>query len=106
MSSRWWGNADVISSFWFNTTCRTLIHELSHNLSNTTNELFDITTQHVFGEEAIRAVFVLGNGKTISVFSRPSKATSNGTKKSTKDIKKGQKQHPRQVTITTNNKDN
>jgi hypothetical protein len=37
-------DADVISIFWFDTTCQTLLHELNRNQPNTTKELPDITT--------------------------------------------------------------
>jgi hypothetical protein len=38
------GDADVISTFWSNTSCRTLVHELGRDHLKTMKELLDITT--------------------------------------------------------------
>jgi hypothetical protein len=55
------GDIDVILAFWSGTSCRTLVHELGRNQPNTTKDLLDISTQHAAGEEAVGAIFVLGN---------------------------------------------
>jgi hypothetical protein len=41
------------------------VHELGRDHSKTKKQLFDIATQHTSGEEAVRAVFVQGDGKMI-----------------------------------------
>jgi hypothetical protein len=51
--------------FWFDTTCQILVHELGCDQPNPTKELLGIATYHTFGEEAVGAIFVLGNGKTV-----------------------------------------
>jgi hypothetical protein len=43
------------------------VHELDHDQPKTTKELLDIATHHAFGEEAIGAVFIQGNGETLTV---------------------------------------
>jgi hypothetical protein len=52
-------DVDVISAFWDGTTCHSLVHELSREQPKTTKELLDILTQHVSGEEVVRAAFTL-----------------------------------------------
>ncbi len=54
-------DADVISAFWNGTTCRTLVHELSHEQRKTTKELLNIATRHAYGEDAVGATFFIGN---------------------------------------------
>jgi hypothetical protein len=55
-------------------------------------ELLDIATRRISGEEAVGAVFILGDGKTAPSASwgggALSKTTSKGTKKGGKDNKK------------------
>jgi hypothetical protein len=86
-------DANVISAFWSGTTYWTLVHELSHDWPNTTKGLFDIATRHVSGEEGVRAVFVLGDGKMVHSRSRvaPSKATCKGARKGDKGGKNGKR---------------
>jgi hypothetical protein len=64
------GDADVISAFWFSTSCRTLVHELSRDQPKTTKELLHMSTLHATIEEAVGAVFIQGNGKTVPGCSR------------------------------------
>jgi hypothetical protein len=64
------GDADVISTFWFSTSCRILVHELGRDKLNTTKELLYIATRHASGDEAVGVVFVLGNGKMVLDSSR------------------------------------
>jgi hypothetical protein len=67
-------DTDIISAFWFGSSYRTLVHKLGSDQSKTTKELLDITTQHAFGEEAVGAVLVQSDGKTVpssSVGHRP-----------------------------------
>jgi hypothetical protein len=59
------GDTDVISTFWSGTTYQTFVHKLSYDQLKTTNELLDIATYHTFGEEAVEAVFVQGDGKMV-----------------------------------------
>jgi hypothetical protein len=59
------GNADVTSTFWSGTSCQTLVDELSRDQPKTTKELLDMSILHASGEEAVRTVFVQGNGKTV-----------------------------------------
>jgi hypothetical protein len=96
-------DADVISPFWSDTSYRTLVHELGRDHPKTTKELFDITTQHASGEEAIRAVFIQGNGKAVPVDSQgsPRKTASKGAKRSTKGSKRGPKWRPQWIAVTT-----
>jgi hypothetical protein len=46
-------------------TCRTLVHKLGCDQPKTTKELLDIAIHYPSGEEAIRVVFILGDGKTV-----------------------------------------
>jgi hypothetical protein len=39
--------------------CHYLVHELGHKQPKTTMELLNIATQHVSGDEAVRAAFTL-----------------------------------------------
>jgi hypothetical protein len=89
-------DVDVISTFWDGMTCHTLVHELGCEQPKTTKELLDIITWHTFGEEAVRAAFILGNAKAVisGGWATPSKATTKGVKKGTKGGKKGQKRRP------------
>jgi hypothetical protein len=41
------------------------VHELGRDQPKTTKELLDITTRHASGEEAVRAVFIQGDGKAV-----------------------------------------
>jgi hypothetical protein len=41
------------------------VHELSRDQPKTTKELLDTTTWHASGEEAVRAIFVQGDGKMV-----------------------------------------
>jgi hypothetical protein len=63
---------------------------LNDIIKYTTQELLDIATQHPPGEEAARAVFILGSEKTPPDSNRvtPPKATGKGTKKGAKGGKK------------------
>jgi hypothetical protein len=56
-------DTDVILTFWDDTMCQTLVHELDHEQPKTTKELHNTATQHASGEEAVEAAFVLGNVK-------------------------------------------
>jgi hypothetical protein len=56
-------NTNIISAFWSDTTCCTLIHELGWDQLSTTKELVDITTRHASGEEVVGSAFILGNSK-------------------------------------------
>jgi hypothetical protein len=59
-------------------TCRSLVHELSHEQPKTTKELLDIATRHASGEEAIEAAFTLANAGTTTDSGRatPDKTTA------------------------------
>ena len=48
---------DVIGAFLSETTYESLIHKLGCLKPRTTRDLLDVTTNHAFGEEAVRAVF-------------------------------------------------
>jgi hypothetical protein len=80
-------------------TCRTPIHELSHDQQKTTKELLDITTRYTSSEEAVGVTFILGNAKIVASNSRaaPSKAAIKSARKGTKGGRKGQKWHPQRV---------
>jgi hypothetical protein len=41
------------------------VHELSRDQPKTTKEVLDMSILHASSEEAVRAVFVHGNGKTV-----------------------------------------
>jgi hypothetical protein len=47
-----------------------MVHELDRDQPKTTKELVDITTRHASGEEAVRAIFVQGDGKVAPSSSR------------------------------------
>jgi hypothetical protein len=59
-------------------------------------ELLDITSRHTSSEEAVRAVFIQGDGKEAPSGGRgaPPKATNKGKKRGTKSDKRGLKQQP------------
>jgi hypothetical protein len=90
------GDTNVISAFWSSTTYQTLVHKLDRDQPKATKELHDIATRHASGEEAVGAIFVEGDGKTVPSSSQraPSKATGKGAKKGAKDGKKGAKAAP------------
>jgi hypothetical protein len=76
--------------------CHTLVHELGRKQVKTSKELLDIATRHAFGEEVVRATFVLGNvrvaangGQTV-----PTKATVKSARKGVKGGKKEQSDDP------------
>jgi hypothetical protein len=46
------------------------VHKLGHDEVETTKELLDITTRHTPSEEAVGAIFVLGDGKMVPCSSR------------------------------------
>ena len=50
-------DVDVISAFLSGTTCESLIHKIGCLKPHTTRDQLDVTTNHAFGEEAVRAVF-------------------------------------------------
>ena len=56
-------DTDVISAFLSGTTCESLIHKLGCLKPRTTRDLLDVTTNHAFSEEAVRAVFNRGQDK-------------------------------------------
>jgi hypothetical protein len=64
------GDTDVMSAFWSDMSCHTLIHELGCDQSKITKELFDIATRHTSGKEAVRAIFLYGDGTTVPGGSR------------------------------------
>jgi hypothetical protein len=76
-------NADVISMFWDDMTCRILVHELGREQPKTTKELVSIATRHTSSEEAVEATFILGNTEAAASSGRaiPTKATNKGGKK-------------------------
>jgi hypothetical protein len=83
------------------------VHELGRDQPKTTKELLDITTRHASGEEAVRAVFIQGDGKAVhggSWWALP-KAVGKGVRRSAKGNKRGPKRCPQQVTITTSYND-
>jgi hypothetical protein len=73
-----------MSAFWSDMSYRTLIHELGCDQSKITKELFDNATRHTSGKEAVRAIFLYGDGTTVPGGSRgggaPPKSTGKGTK--------------------------
>jgi hypothetical protein len=79
------------------------VHKLDHDQPKTTKQLLDIATRHTSGEEVIGAVFVQGDGKTITGGGRgaPPKAADKGAKKGSKGNKRGQKRCPQRVAVTT-----
>jgi hypothetical protein len=60
------------------------VHELNHDQLKTMKEMLEITTWHASGKEAVRAVFVQGDGKMAPTHSRgaPPKSIGKGTKRS------------------------
>jgi hypothetical protein len=84
-----------------------LVHELDRDQSNDTKELLAIATRHASGEEAVGAIFILADVKTVPGGSRatPSKATDKSIKKGVKGSKKEEKWCPRQVVVTTSGND-
>jgi hypothetical protein len=50
-------DSDVIMAFLSGTTCKELVRELGRNTPTTANELMDIITNYVTGEEAVGAIF-------------------------------------------------
>jgi hypothetical protein len=69
--------------------------------------LLDIATWHASDEEAVGAVFVLGDGKMARSGHRaaPLKATAKGARKGAKGGKKRQKRRPRWVAVATSDND-
>jgi hypothetical protein len=59
------GDTDIISTFWFNNSYQTLVHEFGHHQPKTMKELLDIATRHASGEKVAGAVFIQDNGKTL-----------------------------------------
>jgi hypothetical protein len=53
-------DANIVSAFLTGTTCKSLVHKLDCRKPRITRELLDITMNHASGEEAVRAVFVVG----------------------------------------------
>jgi hypothetical protein len=86
-------DASVISAFWSDTNCQTLVHELGHDQPKTTKELLNIATRHAFGEEAVRAIFIQSSGKAApnGDWGAPPKATDKGTKRGAISDKRGPK---------------
>jgi hypothetical protein len=82
-----------------------LVHELDYKQSKTTKELLNIVTWHASDEEAVGAVFILGNmgGAANGGQAVPTKATVKGTRKGAKGGKKGQKRRHRRVAIVASN---
>lgn len=56
-------DADIIRVFLSGTTCESLVHKLGLKGPRTNKELLDIATSHTLGEEAVKAIFDLSNGK-------------------------------------------
>jgi hypothetical protein len=79
------------------------VHELDRDQTKITKELLDIATRHASSEEAVRTVFIQGDGKMVPSGSRgaPPKATGKCDKRSAKGSKKGQKRRPLWVRVTT-----
>jgi hypothetical protein len=79
------------------------VHELDRDQTKITKELLDIATRHASSEEAVRTVFIQGDGKMVPGGSRgaPPKATGKCDKRSAKGSKKGQKRRPLWVRVTT-----
>jgi hypothetical protein len=50
-------DSDVIMAFLSGTTCKDLVRELGSNTPATANELMDIITNYVAGEEVVGAIF-------------------------------------------------
>jgi hypothetical protein len=94
-------DADIISTFWDGTICRTLVHELGHEQPKTTKELVDIATRHTSGEKVVGAAFVLGNAEAAANgdWAVPTKATIKGARKGAKGGKKGKKRWPHRIAI-------
>jgi hypothetical protein len=92
-------DADFISTFWYGTTCHSLVHELDCEQPRTTKELIDIATQHTSGEVAVGATFTLVNAGTTASGGRAAviKTTVKRTKKSAKGGEKGQKCQPHRL---------
>jgi hypothetical protein len=84
-------DVDVISAFWSDTNCQTLVHELRHDQPKITNELLDIATRHASGDEVAGAIFVQSSGKAAPDGSRgvPPKTNNKGTKRAPKEKKGG-----------------
>jgi hypothetical protein len=76
-------DVDIISTFWDDMICRTLVQELGHEQPTTTKELLGIAIRHTSGEEAVGTAFVLGNAKAATNSGRaaPSVATTKGARK-------------------------
>jgi hypothetical protein len=96
---------DVISAFWDGTMCCSLVHKLGHKQPKTAKKLLDIGTQHASGVQAIGAAFTLAEVVVAASGgpTTPPNITIRGTKKGAKGGKKGQKCHPRRVTVMANN---
>jgi hypothetical protein len=98
-------NADVISTFWDNTMCHSLVHELDNEQPKTTKELCNIATRHASGEEVVGSTFTLVNtGTTVGGGQAiPTNVTVRSTKMGAKGRKKGQKHRSHYLATVTNN---
>jgi hypothetical protein len=96
-------DANVISMFWDDITCHTLVHALDREEPKTTKELLNIATWHTSSKEVVGPAFLLGNADITTNGGRaaPTKTTIKRARKGTKGSKKGLKQWPYHVTIVT-----
>jgi hypothetical protein len=67
-------------AFLLGTTCKELVRELGRNTPITANELMDIVTNYVAGEEAVGAIFGGDQGKGKHKDKEP-KGSNRGTKR-------------------------
>jgi hypothetical protein len=80
-------DSDVIMGFLSGTTCKELVRELGHNTSTTANELMDIVTNYVTGEEAVGAIFGGDQDKGKRKDEEP-EGSNRGTKRNNRRKKK------------------
>jgi hypothetical protein len=82
-------DSDVIMAFLLGTTCKELVRELGHNTSITANELMDIVTNYVAGEEAVGAIFGGDQGKGKRKYEEP-EGSNRDAKRNNRKKKKNQ----------------
>jgi hypothetical protein len=95
--------SEIVHAFHEGTTCRDLMHELGRSPPVDSNELFDIATSFISGEEAVGAIFDSKKGKCVD--DAPAGAASPKTpSRSTSGARRARSltaRHARRGTTTT-----
>ena len=71
-----------MSAFNYGTTNEALLHELSRDQSKTTEDLVDITTKFIDGEDAVRAIFAWENPHAMQASQAAQRKSTESTMRS------------------------